>query len=1122
MVRGLSVDGSASAPFAPRRARQHVDTTKLLGKIVSALRGFAPAVVEEGRVCLRGVSDFEWSPTRREFSIRVGSSSPDTDSSTHDVTVAIRSLALLEIKRVCTCRGHKVSGECAHGWAALYHLYSELSTRETELEIEDEAPEARTAQSVWTSRLVALDKIIGTDTPSETIDADSPTERTAWRVAVRRAPYFDIEISPYEQRAGANGRWSRGRKLTWSRWTRSPELWREPEDRAVAGIIRQIEAPDRVAFTAAAASGVDAFDILGHLVSHPRVFDADEPSRRLEVLSGKLAVSLRLEDDQRIRLVPNVDRVELTDGGAFRLYARGLVYVSRVEATVLVAPIDGSRRSLVEHLLEEDLSFPDEARDELLTRLPALEALFPVELPKALDSQRVPADERVHVLLRPIGAGGLSVSLRFRPLPGGTDWSPGEGLPTHGRVIEKRWVTAERDLARERKAAERLAQQLDLDARDSRKHAGESSAEALGWTWEIESIDHALALLRDLRRNGDDDTVIEWPEGEALTLLPQRLGPGSLRVQSNDKEDLFGLDGFVDLDGARVTLALLLERVRNGSRFVQVDDRRWAEISDVLHSRLELLSEVARDSGSGIAVSRAALPVVEEALDDCDFERSTSWSELAGRLSAKDDDAFSEPQINATLRPYQREGFEWMSRLASWGIGACLADDMGLGKTVQTLAVLSNRVDEGPTLVVAPTSVTANWVREAARFAPGLGTLLYRETDRKSRVPSFGRGDLVVVSYGLMRRDIERLARVDWGTIVLDEAQSIKNSRSQTARAVGTLSAGWRLALSGTPIENHLGELWSLFQFMTPGLLASWAEFRRRFAEPIEKHGDDMRRRALAKLTRPFILRRTKSEVLTELPPRTDVTLRARLSAGERALYEDARLSALASLGSKQKALAGHQDLRFDVLAALTKLRQIACHPKLAHPDLALPSAKLELFLELVEDLRRGGHRALVFSQFTKFLGLIRKELEARGFSLCYLDGSTPAKERMRQVDKFQGGEGDVFLISLKAGGTGLNLTAADYVIHMDPWWNPAVEDQATDRAHRLGQKRPVNVYRLVGESTIEEEIQKMQAVKRELIASVLDGSDGAASLSTADLVDLIRSSRDIAESPDDEPEPAE
>jgi SNF2 family DNA or RNA helicase len=356
-------------------------------------------------------------------------------------------------------------------------------------------------------------------------------------------------------------------------------------------------------------------------------------------------------------------------------------------------------------------------------------------------------------------------------------------------------------------------------------------------------------------------------------------------------------------------------------------------------------------------------------------------------------------------------------------------------------------------------------------------------------------GDVVVVSWSMLAREIDAFSQVRFATVVLDEAQAIKNGGTLRAKATQALQADFVMAVSGTPIENHLGELWSLFRTVMPSLLGSEESFRERFKEPTPE-----RVRALATLVKPFILRRTKAQVATELPARTDLDVVVPLSPEERELYDDVRLTALSQLGEPSAKK------RFEILAALMRLRLSACHPRLVDATWAGPTSKLTRLLELLKDLIASGHRALVFSQFTKHLALVQAALKEAGLRWSYLDGQTPVGERARRVEAFQAGEGgDVFLISLKAGGTGLNLTAADYVIHLDPWWNPAVEDQASDRAHRLGQQRPVTVYRLIAEGTIEQRILELHREKRELVDSLLEGADEAGKLSATQLVGLIR-----------------
>jgi len=461
------------------------------------------------------------------------------------------------------------------------------------------------------------------------------------------------------------------------------------------------------------------------------------------------------------------------------------------------------------------------------------------------------------------------------------------------------------------------------------------------------------------------------------------------------------------------------------------------------------------------------------------------------------------PTLQAELRDYQIDGFTWLSRLARWGAGACLADDMGLGKTVQAIAVMLERAEEGACLVVAPTSVCPNWAAEIARFAPTLTPhRLAAAGDRAALVAGLGARDVLVCSYGLLHQAAELLAARTWQMAVLDEAQAIKNAETKRAQASVALQAGFRLALTGTPVENYLDELWSLFNFVNPGLLGSREGFQKRFAGPIERDRDTHARQALRALIRPFLLRRTKAAVLSELPPRTEQTVNVEMAETERAFYEALRQRAMESIAALD-APRGRRKIQ--ILAEITRLRRACCNPALIDAAAGVPSGKLEAFLDLVQDLVRNRHRALVFSQFVGHLGLVRAALDARGIRYEYLDGSTPAIERERRVAAFQAGGAELFLISLRAGGTGLNLTAADYVVHLDPWWNPAVEDQASDRAHRIGQERPVTIYRLIMRDSIEEQILRLHRDKRDLASELLEGTETAGRLSEEALLELIR-----------------
>lgn len=452
--------------------------------------------------------------------------------------------------------------------------------------------------------------------------------------------------------------------------------------------------------------------------------------------------------------------------------------------------------------------------------------------------------------------------------------------------------------------------------------------------------------------------------------------------------------------------------------------------------------------------------------------------------------------LEAVLRPYQLEGVNWLAHLSDNNLAGILADEMGLGKTAQTLAWLTARRHR-PALVVCPTSLLSNWESEAARFAPELKSLVLRGSDRSALFAMAVERDLVITSYALLRRDAAWHREIAWQAVVLDEAQQIKNRFSQVSQLVKTLRCAHRVVLTGTPMENALSDLWSIFDFLMPGYLGPAAEFRQRY----EKQRDEATLRRLQQRLRPFILRRTKAEVARELPARIDQVAWCELTGEQRAVYES-----LLTRGRRE--VFGNPDLsatrrQMTMLMTLLRLRQACCHLGLlpGERETTAPSAKLEMCLELIEQAVSGGHRVLVFSQFVKLLKLVAAALPVPH---CYLDGATP--DRAGEIRRFQASDIPVFLISLKAGGTGLNLTAADTVIHLDPWWNPAVEDQATARAHRIGQHCVVNAYKLIARGTVEERILKLQETKRELIAQTVQSDDAFVQhLTTAEWEELLR-----------------
>ncbi|MCD7856882.1 MAG: DEAD/DEAH box helicase [Clostridiales bacterium] len=547
-------------------------------------------------------------------------------------------------------------------------------------------------------------------------------------------------------------------------------------------------------------------------------------------------------------------------------------------------------------------------------------------------------------------------------------------------------------------------------------------------------------------------------------------------------------------------------RLKNGA-FLSLDESgsltRLAELKDGLGLKDKELA-----SGT-VALPLYRAPYLEQTLQGSEslrYSRDDGFRRLVRSFRTVADSDYTLPaQYQDILRPYQKTGFRWLKTLAQYGFGGILADDMGLGKTVQALSFLSSAKEEGntlPSLVVCPASLVLNWGDECRKFAPELNVLLLSGTaaERRAQWEQVEGCDLAVISYDSLRRDVAQLENHSFYTCILDEAQYIKNHNTLSVKAVKQVRSKLRFAMTGTPVENRLSELWSIFDFLMPGYLYRYSEFQSRLEKPIAKEHDEGAAKRLAALTNPFILRRMKGDVLKELPPKTESVRYVALSQEQRKLYTAVAMDGRNEL--KQAGANGQEKLK--VLVLLMRLRQICCDPRLCLDGYEGESAKLDSCKELVSEALSGGHRILLFSQFTSMLELIRQRLEREGISYFVLEGSTPKRQRAQMVERFNQGEGEVFLISLKAGGTGLNLTGADTVIHYDPWWNQAAQNQATDRAHRIGQRSAVQVYKLISKDTIEEKILDLQQRKQELADTVAGTEEGILALSGQELLELL------------------
>ncbi len=584
-------------------------------------------------------------------------------------------------------------------------------------------------------------------------------------------------------------------------------------------------------------------------------------------------------------------------------------------------------------------------------------------------------------------------------------------------------------------------------------------------------------------------------------------------VEQDEKDtDWFELNLSVDYDNVQLPIEKIWKAWIQGKRYVQLKDGSYTSLPE---SWLQKLGHKLKAMGLDPEkppkkkFQKFEAPVVDKLLEDLPETSTDSfWNSLRQKLhDFQEIEQIDQPQgIQATLRPYQKEGLSFLNFLHEYGFGGILADEMGLGKTLQTLAMLQYMKEyknlQGPNLIIVPTSVLPNWQRETQKFLPDMKQLLIYGSRREGLFKEIPNSDLVLTTYALLRRDLEDLNKYVYTSMILDEAQNIKNPNTITARSVRKLRTSFKICLSGTPIENNLLELWSLFEFLMPGFLGSQNAFQKGFVKPI-KDGDDESLNYLRSRVRPFILRRSKDEVAKDLPPKVENVYFAALENEQKELYASLakRLKEQVLQKVDEKGLAQSQ---MSILDALLKLRQICCHPKLLKLDMPgmstnLPSGKFEAFKDLVTGIMDDGHKVLVFSQFVQMLQIVRSWLNMNKIPFAYLDGAS--KDRYEQVENFNNDpQIPIFLISLKAGGTGLNLTAADYVIHYDPWWNPAVENQATDRTHRIGQTKKVFSYKLICESTVEEKILQLQEQKKGVADAIIPGQDQWKNLSREDL----------------------
>lgn len=953
---------------------------------------------------------------------------------------------------------------------------------------------------------LALDKLIALKQPTEaeSEQVSGSESRLVWELEFDR---YHAKLSAKEQKKSATG-WTKGRVISLKRLYHEASTFHFLTEQDLQ-ICQAINLHQSWGYQNTSNYVLEGASALLAAANAANLFVGDDPDNPIELTQKEPELLVNQQGEQlclSIADLPDRTHGQESPYSIFELSPGHYAFTLFNQSHLKVVDIIG----------EEGLLIPIHAKDKALKSISAIAPLLNIQSDlNELDTglAKVACDPHLVINIQPF-LDGLAFTCVVMPFgEKGPVFKPAIGNVNLTTEIDGKRIATQRDLIKE----QNLLDQLDQVCPEFLAMPGnilnvEDSLTALDTLQQLEQVVKQNAEAQ----NSESVTsllplTLRWPKGKKLK-LSNTLTSEQLQLAVNKKNEWFDISGELKVDEQQVIdLKKLLELIsQSNGKYIRLDSEQILTLSQELQAKLSYFNQIT-DEGKFHPLASFQ---IADATQGMRLKTIHAWDEQTKKMHESNQIMPLVPAtLKAELRDYQREGFEWMARLAHWGAGACLADDMGLGKTLQALAMLLRRAKDGPSLVIAPTSVCFNWQQEAAKFAPSLKIKLFADaSDTKQRqtlLNNLKPSDCVIISYGLLQRESDLLKHVRWHTIVADEAQALKNPLSKRTKAAYNLKANFKLITTGTPIENDLTELWSLFRFVNPGLLGNLKTFGRRFALPIANVKEDKlaahkASKALKHLIQPFILRRMKNQVLTELPPRTEINIQVELSDKEQAFYEALRQTAIDNV-SNDNNISNTGEQRIKMLAELVKLRQACCHPALIFAETDLPSAKLNALDELLTELQQNKHKALIFSQFVGHLKLIQKHLEYKGIQYQYLDGSTPQKERQKRVNAFQLGEGEVFLISLKAGGFGLNLTAADYVIHMDPWWNPAVEEQASDRVHRMGQDKPVTIYRLIAKNTIEEKIVDLHKHKRDLADKLLSGNEQASKLSVDEMLSLLK-----------------
>lgn len=879
-----------------------------------------------------------------------------------------------------------------------------------------------------------------------------------------------------EQNRLKSGTWSSGKAISEARYLREGSPWMDETD---------YEARDLLLKSKSYMFYME--DILPALVGCNRVFTGSHPPFIPVTVYEEKPCLYISPCKEGFAVTSNIPLPKIN--GNIKEY----IVLKESETQYAVIPITDKQWNYYKRLMNVGI-FPPEAEQALKNFLPQISKTVEVCSPLLENGSTLKdVDGNASICLQVAPEGDyFRITYYVRPLPGGQrTFAPGEGTSVIVEKTEGRYLQVKRA--------------LDLE-RNNRKVLDDFVEDSFGkdlteFDNNTLSIYEMLDLLEFVQQN-PDAYCIEWPEGKNLNLHTS-IAASDKNISLKTKGYWFEVEGEVRIDEQTVlSIAKLLELLGGDkpTKYIRLNESDFLKLDNTLRKQLQKLEALTVKERNKLKISRFNAGLLDELLEgEANIQCDKSVNTFRKRIQKSRELAPQVPAtLQASLRGYQEDGFQWIVRLNSWGAGACLADDMGLGKTIQAIAFLLYKANEGASLVVAPASVIPNWRNELQRFAPTLKvSILNESSDRRTLIDAEADGSVVLSTYGLLVTEEETLTSKKWNVVCLDEAHTIKNRDTKMSKAAMRLQADNKLILTGTPIQNHLSELWNLFAFITPGMLGSYDQFCHKYITPIEQAGNKERQRQLKRIVQPFMLRRTKAEVLEELPDKIEITLPVELSEEEMSVYEILRLEA-------QKEIVTAKAVTVSTLAAITRLRQAACAMYLTNPALGKFCSKIQILISLINEIKEGNNRVLIFSQFTSFLELVRQALDETSETYLYLDGSSTMKQREKMVKQFQQGECPLFLISLKAGGLGLNLTGANYVIHLDPWWNPAIEQQATDRAYRIGQQKKVTVYHLIAQHTIEEKILRLHHTKRSLADSLIEGTNMSHKLTEKELLELL------------------